>query len=98
MRIFIEKLMAEAGLNDLPAEYRREYEAKLREQVDQRIGLIAMNSLDEQGVKDFSDLIKNKQDSEAIKRFFTSRIPDFGEKVRVGLAEFAQEFIAAVKK
>jgi len=98
MKLFIDKLMAEAGLDNLPEDYRQEYENKLRQQVDQRIGLIAMGALDEQGMKDFEKLADSRPDSQALKDFFAKKIPNFGEKVRIGLAEFAQEFIAAAKK
>ena len=98
MKLFIDKLMAEAGLDNLPEDYRQEYENKLRQQVDHRIGLIAMGALDEQGMKDFEKLADSRPDSQALKDFFAKKITNFGEKVRIGLAEFAQEFIDAAKK
>jgi hypothetical protein len=96
--VFIEGILKEAKLDNLPAEYKEEYISKLTAQVERRIGIIAMKELDEEGLNEFAILAKSKPSKEKVERFFTDKVPGFQEKVREGLKEFATEFITASNK
>ena len=97
---FIDTLLREAKLDVLPDDYKEQYRERLYDQIVSRIGIIAMQNLDEKGAADFSQMLENgvKPGSKEAQDFFTERIPDFGEKIRLGMVEFAQQFIGAAAK
>jgi len=96
--LFVDKLITDAGLN-LPPDFREEYAEKLKQQVNQRLGTVLIENLDQAGVAEFTELLQKEPqpDIMALQQMFSSRIPDFNEKIRQALIAFAEEFIAAAK-
>jgi len=94
---FIDTLLREAKLDALPDDYKAQYRERLYDQIVNRIGIIAMQNLDETGAAEFGDLMKSgvKPNSEEAQNFFVQKIPDFEEKIRQGMEEFARQFITA---
>jgi len=96
--LFIENLMTEAGLTDLPADYRKEYIAKIQDQLNQRLGLIVVKNLDDAGAQEFKTLIDSDAGPDEIQKFFANKIPGMEEIIKQDMALFAQQFLSAVKK
>ena len=96
---FIDTLLREAKLDILPEDYKKQYRERLYDQIVSRVGLIAMKNLDDQGVKEFGQMLQDglKPDSDEAREFFVQKIPDFEEKIRLGMVEFAEQFIGAAK-
>lgn len=95
---FIEKLLAEAKLDNLPEDYKQEYIKKMRQQIEKRIGVLAMMEMDQSALEEFSQLVKSKPSAAEVNKFFLDKIPGFQEKVKAGLSDFALEFVQATKK
>lgn len=91
---FIEDLLVKAGLTNLPSDFREPYVKKLASQLEERIGLRALQELDEEGLADFESLVKNKQDSAAVFDYFTRHVRDFPKKMQQVMDEFAAEFVS----
>ena len=98
--LFIEKIMAEAGLSELPADYKQQYIDKLQEQVNRRVGLIILDNLSEADSQEFAKTLNSSPAAsmEEMRAFFADKIPSLEEKIKAGLAEFAAQFIARAKK
>jgi len=99
IEIFIETLLREANLDSLPEENKADYIERLKGEVERRIGIIAMQELDPKGKEEFRKMVEKepKPSPGELQEFFKSRIENFDEKVKVGLEEFAREFITAAK-
>lgn len=97
---FIDALLKEAKLDILPDDYKEQYRERLFDQIVSRIGIIAMQNLDEAGAAEFAKLMESgvKPNSEEAQNFFVQKIPDFGEKIRQGMVDFGRQFIAAAVK
>lgn len=96
--LFVDKLITESGLN-LPPDYREQYVERLKEQINNRLGAVIIENLDQAGMEEFTQLMQQQPqpDINTIQSMFSSRIPNFDEKIREAMIGFAQEFIAAAK-
>ena len=96
---FIDALLREANLDALPDDYKAQYRERLFDQIVNRIGIIAVENLDQKGAEEFGKLLESgiKPNSEEAQNFFEQKIPDFGEKIRQGMVDFGREFITAAK-
>lgn len=97
---YVKQIMAQAGIADLPEDFKQDYMEKLSIEAQRRLGIMAMGEMDENGLKDFEKLMaENKQPQpEELMEFFKARIPDFESKVTAALKEFAEEFAGGAEK
>ncbi|MBI4433713.1 hypothetical protein HY632_02990 [Candidatus Uhrbacteria bacterium] len=96
---YVAELLRAAGLDSLPEEARAGFLEKLRDQVQRRIGIIAVQHLDPKGIEEFQGLMMKTPPPapDAVQEFFVARIPNFEQIMQEGLRQFADEFIAASK-
>lgn len=97
---YVAELLKKAGIDALPEDFKKEYVEKLRAEVQQRLGIMALAELDEVGVQDLEKLSSQEKTPEPqeLLEFFNKRIPDFQQKVSKNLDEFSQEFLAGAAK
>ncbi|MBI3963394.1 MAG: hypothetical protein HY341_00175 [Candidatus Kerfeldbacteria bacterium] len=97
---FVDTLMQQAGFDRLPEQYRTDYRTKLQLEVERRIGIIAMSALPKKDLSELSQKLASprKMTSDQLQQFFAARIEGFPEKMAQGLKEFADEFLASVRK
>ncbi len=97
---FVQGLVKKAGLENTPEDFRNEYVKKLTAEVQRRLGIMAVQELDEQGLKDFEKLAKDKTAPKPnqIMDFFNARIPDFQVKLVKVLEDFGNEFVQGAEK
>ncbi|MFA6594159.1 MAG: DUF5663 domain-containing protein [Candidatus Buchananbacteria bacterium] len=98
IKSFLEKLVAEAGLDQMSPEFKAQYTAKLEEMLNQQLGLILLQNLDEAKRQEFQAMIDNKTLDNAKIQELADRIPDFDQKIKDGLMAFANDFIALASK
>lgn len=92
---YIEAIIKKAGVDNMPDDFKKEYTEKLKVEAEKRLGLMAMGELDEQGLAEFEKFMQDnkKPNSGQMLDFFVAKIPDFENKVKQALEEFADEFI-----
>lgn len=97
---FAYEVLRAAGLDALPEDAKSEFIVKIRDQAQRRMGVIAVQHLDEQGLGEFNALMAQAPppDPAAVQSFFTTKIPDFESKMQEAMMQFADEFVAAAKK
>lgn len=97
---FAYELLRSAKLDALPEEVRVEMTARIQDQAQQRIGMIAVQLLDDRGLEDFNTLMSAETlpDPEVVQQFFVERIEGFEQKVQDGLMAFADEFLRAAQQ
>lgn len=96
---YVNLIMEHAGLNHLDQAFRVDYMEQLSVRVQQKIGMIVMESLDDAG---FEAMLQFKEthddsDTEAWKGWFAEHVPDMEKRIQDGLSEFGQTFIESVK-
>lgn len=92
---FIRDLIKKAGIDNMPDDFKKEYTEKLAMQAQQRLGMVALQELDEKGIEDFEKFMAGKESPkpEETMEFLSSRIPGFSLKVAEALEQFGNEFI-----
>lgn len=97
---FINQILIEAKIDQMPEDFKKEYTEKLAQEAQRRLGIVAMDELDEQGIRDLEGFMKKKgmPKSQELMEFFSQRIPDFENKVISALRQFADEFIKGAEK
>jgi hypothetical protein len=97
---FVAELLKNAGIDNMPADFKKQYADKLGVEVQRRLGIMALDELDEKGITDFEAFtVKNKSpQSKDLLEFFNGHITDFKGKVEATLSQFAQEFISSAQK
>lgn len=94
---FAMDLLKQAGLDNMPEEFKKEYIEKLAVEAERRLGVMAMEDLDAKGLEDFENFMSSHDapKTEDFLEFFNSHIPDFTAKTSKTLQDFAQEFLAS---
>ncbi len=90
---FVSDLLLKAGMTDLPDDFKEKYVAKLVSQIEERVGLRALQELDEEQLGDFERLVQGKKGQAAIFDFFNRHVRDFPQKMSAVLDEFSGEFL-----
>ncbi len=100
LQVFIPAIIKEAGLDNVPEDFKREYEEKLAFEAQNRLGAIAMGELSPEDMDKFMRMAEEKENitPDEMFLFFKEHIDDFAEKMADGLKEFALEFINDAKK
>lgn len=90
---FTQQILIDTGLNELPEDFRNDYLKQLSYELQRRLGILAVNSLDEESYVDFRKLIRQNpsRDLFSVAGFFKKRIPHFHELMIKGLLEFKAE-------
>jgi len=94
---FVLDLLKQAGIDNMPEEFKQEYAEKLAVEAERRLGVIAMEELDAKGLEEFEAFMATHDapKSEDFLEFFNSHISDFNEKASRALHDFAQEFLSS---
>ena len=92
---YISQIMDDAKLSDMPEDFKADYIEKLQTEIERRLGITALKSMDESAVKKFNELITEDPNlpPEKIAEFYQEHIPNFSEVMNKTLEDFKQEFI-----
>lgn len=92
---FVLDLLKQAGIDQMPEDFKKEYTEKLAVEAERRLGVMAMEELDAKGLEEFEAFMStnNAPKSEDFLEFFNSHITNFNVKSNKTLQEFAQEFL-----
>ncbi|OIO05986.1 hypothetical protein AUJ26_01700 [Candidatus Falkowbacteria bacterium CG1_02_37_21] len=93
-------IIEQAYLSNLPEADKNYVRENLALQITRRLGLIIMENLNEEGRLEYSQLLENSliPDQEKLQELLDKYIPDYAEKVKVGLDEFIKEAVASLTK
>jgi len=93
---YLDNLIKKADLQDMDPDYLVKYKNDLLEQVQYRMGLAAMESLDETGMEAYVALMEKAEDKpldpEEVAEFFRQHVPNYEKLMRQELDVYAQEF------
>jgi len=94
---FIENLLQQSGLGNLPADYKAVYVEKLKEQINRRLSLMLMENLNEESTKELAGVLADPKNFNLaqMQNVFMNHIPDFEKKVGAEMVAFAQDFVKA---
>lgn len=92
---FIQDLIIKAGIDKMPDKAKQDYTARLVAIVQKKLGIMALDSLDEEGLKKFEEFtsVNESPNSKELLEFFNTYIPNFIDKVNQALQQFADEFL-----
>ncbi|MBN1348332.1 hypothetical protein JXJ21_02905 [candidate division KSB1 bacterium] len=96
---FVHQILEEAGLDDIPDSFKIDYVKNLGYELQRRLSIIAINSLDNRSYLDFSKFISRNPDQDFISvcAFFKERIPHFHALMIRGMQEFKAEIFERMK-
>ncbi|MFA5126422.1 MAG: DUF5663 domain-containing protein [Patescibacteria group bacterium] len=94
---FALDLLKQAGIDNMPEEFKKEYLEKLAIEAERRLGVMAMEELDAKGLEEFEAFMSTREapKSEEFLEFFNSHISDFSAKANQTLQDFAKEFLSS---
>jgi hypothetical protein len=94
---FVLDLLKQAGIDNMPEEFKKEYTEKLAVEAERRLGVMAMEELDVKGLEQFETFMSTHDapKSEDFLEFFNTHITDFDAKANKALQDFAQEFLSS---
>lgn len=93
-------IIEQAHLAHLPETDKDYIRENLALQINRRLGLIIMENLSDEGQLEYSRLLGSDliPDPEKLQNLLNKYIPDYKEKVKVGLEEFVKEAVASLTK
>ena len=99
MQQFIDEIMKQSGLKDMPKDFIDEYKEKMTQEAQKRLGLISMKELSAEEIEELNKIIEeSSNDPEKITDYLTGHIENYQEKMTEALKEFGHEVIASAKK
>lgn len=96
LKIFIQNLIKEAGMEKLPNDLQKQIYNDLEVRLIQRLYFFALNNLNENQIQELESLIK-KGDQEEITRFLLLNIKDYSRKSNEVLKKFKDDYLKVVK-
>jgi len=91
----IEKIIDDLGFRTLPESELNDFRANLEFQLNRRLGLIIIENLDEDALKEYEEIMTSSEPNlEKISDIIKKNIPDYAEKIKEGLDSFISEIIA----
>ncbi len=91
LRAYVESVMLEAGFRDLSPEMRADLTASLMHEAERRVGLELMRATDERTLGEFEALVHGGASDAEVAAFFSVRMPDVRDRVKVALSDFSTE-------
>lgn len=97
---FVEKIIAEAGLKNMPEDFKNDYMKKMNVEIEKRLGQMTEEELDEKGLDEYEKMFEpgKELDPEKVYDFLRRRIPDYDKKIISVLEAFGKEFKEGVAK
>jgi len=91
--------LQKAGLADLPEDMQAEYTEKIGLEIQRRIGIIAMDKLDDKAAKELEAVLKKNPNMthKKLTKFFTDNIENFEEVLAKELDEFLKDYLEKIK-
>lgn len=99
MEKIIDRIIQSANLRALPEAEKIQFRERVEAQITRRLGLIIFENLGDKGFKDYEAIAKNGQpDKKEMKKFLEKYVPDYKEKLTVGMDEFFNELMRKITK
>lgn len=97
---YTDLIMQQAGLTHLDPAFRLDYMEQLSQRVQQKVGLIILESLDDNGLESLASHMESHalDDTDAWKSWFNEYMPDIKERIEKGLTDFGTNFIKTVQE
>ena len=97
---FIDQMTAKTGIDQLPEEVQVQQKEALAIQLQTRIGLAALDALDEKASDKYAKMMaaKTQPTPEKSQEFFIANIPNFQELMQKTVTTFAEEYFQAFTK
>lgn len=95
----IDSIFNEAGITNLDEGSELMMKTQLEQQLNERIGLTIMNSLDDKALNAYLKLMEKPEnaDPKKIQAFLEEKLPNYQEVLTEAITNFKKEFINAVK-
>lgn len=91
---FIDEIVKQAGLDDMPADFIDEYKQRLAIEAQQRMGIVAMQQLTPEGIEELNKLVEeSSEEPQKISDFLVSKIDNYEELMANALRDFGREVV-----
>ena len=96
----VEEIIKTSGFNDLPLGDRNYFKEHLTLQLNRRLGLIIAENLKEDGLEEYNKLLSDGliPDPSKLQNILEKNLPDYQEKIKLGLDEFVKQILVTLTK
>ncbi|MBI5465810.1 MAG: hypothetical protein HY974_00805 [Candidatus Kerfeldbacteria bacterium] len=95
VEVYLDKLLDQVGIKNLTAAQTAYLRTELLVELEKRLKLVLLESLDEDGLAAYAELIQSGKVSLAEQiSFFKSKVANLDELMKESVDEFAREFIS----
>ncbi|HPT08166.1 MAG TPA: DUF5663 domain-containing protein [bacterium] len=96
----VEGLIDRFNLRNLPEEDLNEFRVNLEQQISRRLGLVILENLSEEGLKEYEESLSDIliPDPEKISEITKKYIPDLDQKIKISMEEFIKEVEQSLTK
>ncbi|MFA6534017.1 MAG: DUF5663 domain-containing protein [Patescibacteria group bacterium] len=95
---FIDDLIKQAGLDQVPEDFKVRYRDQLAAEAQKRLGLEMMKHLDAAGLDEFAALTEENAKPAAMQVFLAKAVPNYAALAQEAMKAFAGEFLAGAEK
>lgn len=92
----VDKVIEKLDIKDLPEEELKDFRESLEMQITRRLGLIILENLNEEGLKEYEKAVSSdilSPDSSKLEEIIKKYIPDLDKKIQEGMTEFLNSII-----
>lgn len=97
---YVAALLAEAGLTNMPADFKEQYTNQVSEEVQRRVGLVVLGELKAKDAEAITQLV-DSSDQDAVANFLKTHSKNYEATVAQALEKFRADFLqslGAIKK
>ncbi|MCD4694258.1 hypothetical protein K8R62_02785 [bacterium] len=95
----IDQIIEAAELPGMSEALEKEFRKNIEVEIIKRIGIITLESLDDEGLKKYEELSeKEKQDQSVVQEIIKAHSSDFEKNIKEGLENLIKEVIIASKQ
>lgn len=95
----IDQIIRETGMTNMSEELEVEFRKNMEAEITKRIGIIALESLDDEGLKKIEGLSKkDRENQDVIKEIINTHSKNFEENLKTGLQNLIKEVVSASKE
>ena len=90
---FLEQLLVDADMNDVPGEVKKEMLDGLKERLENRLMLTIAINLSADDLATFNSMVDNERDEEKIDKFIDEKIPNYNELCGEAIVQFRKDYL-----
>jgi|AntRauTorckE6833_2_1112554.scaffolds.fasta_scaffold51625_2 hypothetical protein len=95
----IDQIIVGAEMTGMSEDLEKNFRSSMEAEIIKRIGIITLESLDDEGLKKYEELSeKERQDQSIVQEIIKAHSSDFEKKIKEGLENLIKEIVIASRQ